>query len=57
MIDYFKIAGLKTIEIGGCKCPYCNPFKTFGNHSKKKKGFSRLRRSRIKLENYKLINK
>ncbi len=46
-MDDFKKAGVKSIGPGGIKCNCCFDWHWFGQHQKKLKGFSKLRRSRM----------
>jgi hypothetical protein len=50
MKDAFKRAGAKSIGPGGMKCPCCNDYHTWGNHAKRDRSFSQLRRSRLNQE-------
>jgi hypothetical protein len=47
-MDEFMECGMKHIGVGGLKCPCCNSYRTFGNHKKRSKKFSRLRRAIMK---------
>ena len=55
-MDEFVRATARTIGIGGMKCPCCNDYHTWGNHQKKVKGLSKLRRTRLKRDLDKQIN-
>ena len=47
-MDLFTSAGKGEIGPGGVKCPCCNRYHTFGNHARKLRGLSKLKRSRLK---------
>jgi len=56
MDDFIK-ATSKTIGYGGVKCVCCNDYHRWGNHQKKLKGLSKLRRTRLKRELEKQLKK
>ena len=55
-MDAFKASTLRTIGPGGLKCPCCTDYRTFGSHSKQLSGLNKLRRSRLKQQDYKRIH-